>query len=222
MYGVEKEYCSIQGLEQLLIKEFNATVLEFIHDKMNFEEDFRLSKIAVVGSRVHGKIREDSDLDIAFEYTGDYRSYSICDTLNEEPLIIEGIRIDFIPFGLNKGEKMNENFPMIYFPEVGNVLPELEVKEVVNGDIKIKCPICDTEIIKYSISTLEHVEQNAMCRDKHHIYSYEYVDGNLIEQIGGVIFHNLNADSEEDRNLYELVIKLNREGYQKEVKLCTN
>lgn len=111
--STKDNFSAIQGLEHLNIKDLNSRVLEFLNDKMDTEE-FRLTKLAVVGSRVNGIFREDSDLDIAFEYIGAFPSYSLCDFLNEEPLFIECIGIDFIPYGLNKGEKMKLDLPMIH------------------------------------------------------------------------------------------------------------
>ena len=83
------------------------------------------------------------------------------------------------------------------------------VKNIQKG----KCPICDKETTYYNSFYLEHT----LCKDEYHVYSYRYVEGNLEEQIGGVVFRNLNVDSEEERKQYEEVLKHNREGYLRKI-----
>ncbi|MEK3759664.1 hypothetical protein MKZ07_14550 [Paenibacillus sp. FSL P4-0338] len=79
------------------------------------------------------------------------------------------------------------------------------------------CPICDKEIINYSKINMEHTltEEHAICKDEHHIYSYQKTPQMFVEQIGGVIFRNHQDDSEENIKQYRMVVELNRQGYQK-------
>jgi len=95
------------GFENLTRSELSEMVNDYLREKINFvDKDFEIKQISIVGSRLKGTHREDSDLDIAFEYEGKYRPDSLCDTLNMDPLIIEGIRVDFIPYARYKGESI--------------------------------------------------------------------------------------------------------------------
>ncbi len=78
------------------------------------DDDFKITAIGVVGSRMKGTNRVNSDLDIAIEYEGRYRSDSMSDTLNQEPLVIEDIQVDFVPYALYKGEKISQELPIEY------------------------------------------------------------------------------------------------------------
>jgi hypothetical protein len=86
----------------------------------------------------------------------------------------------------------------------------------------MKCPICDKEITDYSDDYMEHtlMEEHAKCKDEHHFYSYQYVNGNYEECIGSIVFYSHYADSEEQRKLqseqYKAVLKLEREHYKSE------
>ncbi|HWJ80501.1 MAG TPA: hypothetical protein VNR61_20755 [Niallia sp.] len=73
----------------------------------------------------------------------------------------------------------------------------------------MKCPICDKEI-------KEHRNGCIICKDEHHFYKYKYIRENY-EIIGGVIFHSI--DSEDDKNLYNSVLKLNRDNYKQMVNV---
>lgn len=53
--------------------------------------------ICIVGSRIVGNCREDSDLDIAIQYKGDIREDDVFNELMVEPLYIYNFKVDFIP-----------------------------------------------------------------------------------------------------------------------------
>lgn len=63
------------------------------------EDEYKalIIRIAVIGSRLTGEYRNDSDLDIAIEYLGLEKKDVVFDLLNNDPLIVEGIVIDFYP-----------------------------------------------------------------------------------------------------------------------------
>lgn len=114
------------GLEHLTRNELSEIINEYLREKINFvEDDFKITQISVVGSRLKGTHRKDSDLDIAFEYEGRYRPDSLCDTLNVEPLMIDDIRVDFVPYARYKGESINHDDPIEYL----SVITPLELDE---------------------------------------------------------------------------------------------
>ena len=103
----------IKGLDHLTKSELLETLNEYLQSKLNFvESDFKITQISLVGSRLKGTNREDSDLDIAIEYKGRYRSDSMSDTLNAEPLFIDDMRIDFVPYARYKGECILNQAPI--------------------------------------------------------------------------------------------------------------
>ena len=68
-------------------------VKSYILDKI----DVDIIDIELYGSRTKEAAREDSDLDIILEYKGNIREDDLFNILNEEPLYIEGIKIDINP-----------------------------------------------------------------------------------------------------------------------------
>lgn len=113
----EPKHISAYGLEQYTVEEFSEIVNNYLRQTLNFvEDDFAITQISLVGSRMKGTHREDSDLDIAIQYEGRYRSDSMCDVLNGEPLEIEGIRIDFVPYARYKGEMISNDAPIEHLP----------------------------------------------------------------------------------------------------------
>ena len=103
----------VKGLEHLTKPELLSIIQEHFQSRLNFVgEDFKITQISLVGSRLKGTNREDSDLDIAFEYEGRYRSDSMSDTLNDEPLMIDDMRVDFVPYARYKGESILNQAPI--------------------------------------------------------------------------------------------------------------
>lgn len=104
----------VKGLDHLTKDELSEIVSDYMKSKLNYVgEDFRIIDIRLVGSRVKETEREDSDLDIAFVYEGDYGDPAMCDTLNMEPLMIDDFKVDFIPYSDRKGSSIAEEYPSV-------------------------------------------------------------------------------------------------------------
>ncbi len=104
---------TIKGLNHLTNEELSIEIHNFISQEVNFvDDDFEITKICIVGSRMKGTERVDSDLDVAFQYKGKYREDSLCDTLNEVPLYIDDLQVDFIPYSERKGNRIDETLPL--------------------------------------------------------------------------------------------------------------
>jgi predicted nucleotidyltransferase len=73
------------------------------------ESEFQLKMFCIVGSRLNGTHTENSDLDIALSYKGSLREDDCFNELmdSECPLYIEGIKVDFIPYNLEKGNDID-------------------------------------------------------------------------------------------------------------------
>ena len=78
---------------QIDIDKIKQIVKSYILDKI----DVDIIDIELYGSRTKEAAREDSDLDIILEYKGNIREDDLFNILNEEPLYIEGIKIDINP-----------------------------------------------------------------------------------------------------------------------------
>jgi Polymerase beta, Nucleotidyltransferase len=76
--------------------------------------------ICIVGSRIVGNCREDSDLDIAIQYKGDIREDDVFNELMVEPLYIYNFKVDFIPYSEAKGNFISledDTFIVLYEKE---------------------------------------------------------------------------------------------------------
>ena len=66
--------------------------------------DFSIQSIQLFGSRIYGKPKKNSDLDIKIKYTGTAREDDLFNALNdrENRLNIENIKVDFYPEKIQK------------------------------------------------------------------------------------------------------------------------
>ena len=84
-----------------------------LRENLHFEDlDFSIQSVQFFGSRISGKPKKNSDLDIKIQYTGTAREDDLCSVLNDKKarLRIEDIKVDFYP------EKLQINT----FPRRGN------------------------------------------------------------------------------------------------------
>lgn len=63
----------------------------------NGYEDVEIVGVKVIGSRVNGDAREDSDLDAIVEFKGDAREDSLFNLLHGQPIEIDGVTVDINP-----------------------------------------------------------------------------------------------------------------------------
>lgn len=108
--------CSeVQGFEKYPDPEFRDLILGTIFkvlNKLKIESpEIKIDHIAIIGSRNRGTASPDSDLDIAFQYSGTMEESSFLNQLKENELILEelldldGIKLDLKPIkNQNSGE----------------------------------------------------------------------------------------------------------------------
>ena len=72
-------------------------ILDIVKSYVLGKIDIDIIDIELYGSRIKEAARKDSDLDILLEYKGNIREDDLFNLLNEEPLYIEGIKIDINP-----------------------------------------------------------------------------------------------------------------------------
>ena len=101
---------SIQGLDGYTEGEVLSAVREDIERKLEEAgmEDVAIKGMALHGSRLRGDARKDSDLDVVVEYAGDISEDGLFNVLNEEPLELEGIRVDINPITRGKSGMLEQ------------------------------------------------------------------------------------------------------------------
>ena len=89
----------IQGLENYSRKEIKDITRDYIQEKLeeNNLYDVEINDLEINGSRNRGTAKENSDLDIVVEYTGDIREDDLFNILNEDPMYIDGVQVDINP-----------------------------------------------------------------------------------------------------------------------------
>jgi len=99
----------IQGLEEYSRKEVKDIARDYIQGKLSEEGiNVGINDLEIIGSRNRGDARADSDLDIVVEYSGDMREDDMFNILNEDPLEIEGIKVDINPITADKTGTLKE------------------------------------------------------------------------------------------------------------------
>ena len=101
---------NVQGLEGYSRTEIKDIVNRYIQNKLEENDllDIAIDGSEIIGSRNRGNARSDSDLDLVVEYSGDIREDDLFDILNEDPLEIEGIKVDINPITADKSGTLEE------------------------------------------------------------------------------------------------------------------
>ncbi|WP_077617480.1 nucleotidyltransferase domain-containing protein [Bacillus sinesaloumensis] len=88
--------------------------MSHIDDKLA-DLDVEIERIAIVGSRLYTHFHSESDLDIVVEYSGAEREDAVFYYLMEDPLYIDHIKVDFLPYwDLNGTGIRNREHVMLY------------------------------------------------------------------------------------------------------------
>ena len=93
---------SIQGLESYSRQEIKDISKRYIQNLLEDKGiDANIEDIEIHGSRNRGTATAESDLDIVVQYNGDIREDDLFNILNENPLEIDGIKVDINPIQEN-------------------------------------------------------------------------------------------------------------------------
>jgi len=101
---------NIQGLDGYTKSEIKDIVNRYIQNKLEENDllDITIDGSEIIGSRNRGNAKSNSDLDLVVEYSGDIREDDLFDILNEDPLEIEGIKVDINPITADKTGTLEE------------------------------------------------------------------------------------------------------------------
>ena len=100
----------IQGLDGYTEDEVLSLVRGNIEEKLADAgiDGVTIKGMALHGSRLRGDAREDSDLDVVVEYEGDMSEDGLFNILNDEPMVIEGVRVDVNPITRGKSGTLDQ------------------------------------------------------------------------------------------------------------------
>ncbi|MBO6250358.1 MAG: nucleotidyltransferase domain-containing protein [Muribaculaceae bacterium] len=100
----------IQGLDGYTEDEVLSLVRGDIEEKLADAgiDGVTIKGMALHGSRLRGDAREDSDLDVVVEYEGDMSEDGLFNILNDEPMEIEGVRVDVNPITSGKSGTLDQ------------------------------------------------------------------------------------------------------------------
>lgn len=160
----------IQGLQGYSRDEIKNIVKDYIEQKMSdYDIDAEIKGIEIHGSRNRGDARDDSDLDVVFEYEGDIREDDMFNTLNDdtddEALHIEGIRVDINP---------------IREQETGTLDRYMKRSREYDEEVKAK----SSEVVKAKESTNKYGANNKIVSKER----YEELKKRMIKKLGQLNF----------------------------------
>lgn len=99
----------VQGLDGYTVGD----VLDYVRGEIETlldeaDIDVKIKGMALNGSRMRGDARGDSDLDVVVEYAGRICEDGLFNILNEEPIEIEGIKVDINPITKGKSGTLEQ------------------------------------------------------------------------------------------------------------------
>lgn len=104
-------------LNQILYKVAQHITYQF----NRYNRIFKPTKICLVGSRVRGTNTDSADIDVAIQYKGELKEEDVFNILHKEPLIIDGLRVDYIPYNESKGNRIdNYTKQIVLFKDSSN------------------------------------------------------------------------------------------------------
>lgn len=86
----------VEGLGLMYKEDILSVIDEHISMQASFLEGLNMLGVYLVGSRINGTNREDSDLDVVIIYEGDIKEDRLSIVLNSNILCYAGLEFDFL------------------------------------------------------------------------------------------------------------------------------
>ena len=112
--------------------DIELTVYAYLQSKIDeYGMDIELVDMAVSGSRCRGLEQENSDLDVVVEYRGSETEDFLFNTLNEDGLLIGGVKVDINPITEGKTGTLGQYLPGVeaYLEEKRAAMQEKSAKQ---------------------------------------------------------------------------------------------
>ncbi|HDR8324896.1 TPA: nucleotidyltransferase domain-containing protein, partial [Bacillus cereus] len=94
--NVEEYEVFVEGLGLMYKEDLLSVINENIGMQASFLEAFNVLGVYLVGSRINGTNRDDSDLDVVIVYEGDIKEDRLSIVLNSYALHYDGLEFDFL------------------------------------------------------------------------------------------------------------------------------
>ena len=104
------------GLGHYTKGEVTSMIMYHINEAI-YDFDIEVKKLAIIGSRLYGNVHAESDLDIVIEYSGTEREDDVFHTLMAEPLYIDHIKVDFLPYWDVNGDGVGNRKHIVLFDD---------------------------------------------------------------------------------------------------------
>lgn len=131
----EEKFHQIDGMSAI---EIESIVSDYVQSKIEENVlDADVVGVVISGSRCRGIEKAGSDLDVVLEYKGSVREDTFFDILNEDGMVIGGVRVDINPIIEGKSGTLKS-----YLPEVEKYLIQKQIerdkKKSITENIKEK------------------------------------------------------------------------------------
>ena len=106
----------MHGLSQYSKSEIASMIMSHVNETLD-DFDLEIIKIAIIGSRLYSNFHAESDLDIVIEYSGTEREDDVFHNLMDDPLYIDHIKVDFLPYWDINGDGIGNRKHIILFED---------------------------------------------------------------------------------------------------------
>lgn len=103
MKDADQLLSNITGLENYSKEELTDIVRRWCQLQIDYAAIYvKIQNVFIVGSRMIGIAKPDDDLDVMLYYTGTVKAFDMYQLFNEEPLFIDGVRVEVKPIPVNE------------------------------------------------------------------------------------------------------------------------
>lgn len=153
----DEEFHKVKGCSA---HDFEQAVYDYVHAYMEeYAPGTEIMEVVLVGSRARGLEREDSDMDFVIEYEGEMKEYEMFNLLNQEALVLAGVKIDINPILITESGALEEYLlkveEYLFEKEFTLVSEKAARRNKIISDFTSKTNICFHTINGLEVSDLE-------------------------------------------------------------------